>query len=98
MVVVAVGPDRQHHFAAANHAFQKMVGYTSEELQSLGPRDITHEEDRARIAYAHLVDGRLKYSFEPSLMPRAQTESNARDVHSKGTSGLQHQSDSVTTS
>src|ERR1700682_404891 len=38
--------DRQHHFAAANHAFQKMVGYTSEELQSLGPRDITHEEDR----------------------------------------------------
>ena len=38
--------DRQHHFAAANDAFQKMVGYTSEELQSLGPRDITHEEDR----------------------------------------------------
>jgi hypothetical protein len=55
-------------------------------------------QDRARIAYAHLVDGQLKYSFEPSLMPRAQTESNARDVHSNGTSRLQRQSDSVTTS
>ena len=38
--------DQQNHFAAANEAFQKMVGYTSEELQSLGPPDITHEEDR----------------------------------------------------
>jgi PAS domain S-box-containing protein len=38
--------DQQNHFAAANEAFQKMVGYTSEELQSLGPLDITHEEDR----------------------------------------------------
>jgi hypothetical protein len=54
-------------------------------------------QERARIAYAHLVDGHLKYSFEPSLMPRAHTETNARDVHSKGTRGLQHQSDSVTT-
>jgi len=55
-------------------------------------------QDRARIAYAHLVDGQLKYSFEPSLTPRAQPESNARDVHSKGTGGLQRQSNSVTTS
>jgi PAS domain S-box-containing protein len=38
--------DQQNHFAAANEAFQKMVGYTSEELQSLGPLNITHEEDR----------------------------------------------------
>ena len=38
--------DQQNHFAAANEAFQKMVGYTSEELQSLSPLDITHEEDR----------------------------------------------------
>jgi PAS domain S-box-containing protein len=37
--------DRQHHFPAANAAFQKMIGYTSEELQSLSPPDITHEED-----------------------------------------------------
>jgi PAS domain S-box-containing protein len=38
--------DRQRHFVAANGAFQKMVGYTGEELQSLGPLDITPEEDR----------------------------------------------------
>ena len=38
--------DRQHHFAAANAAFQKMTGYTDEELRSLSPPDITHEEDR----------------------------------------------------
>ncbi|MEA2819378.1 MAG: hypothetical protein QOJ86_1382, partial [Bradyrhizobium sp.] len=38
--------DRQHHFAAANAAFQKMIGYTGEELRSLSPPDITHEEDR----------------------------------------------------
>jgi PAS domain S-box-containing protein len=39
--------DEQNHFAAANEAFQKMVGYTAEELQSLGPLDLTHEDDRA---------------------------------------------------
>jgi PAS domain S-box-containing protein len=38
--------DQQNHFAAANEAFQKMVGYTGEELQSLGPLDITYEDDR----------------------------------------------------
>jgi PAS domain S-box-containing protein len=38
--------DEQNHFAAANEAFQKMVGYTAEELKSLGPLDITHEDDR----------------------------------------------------
>jgi PAS domain S-box-containing protein len=38
--------DRQHRFAAANAAFQKMIGYTGEELRSLSPPDITHEEDR----------------------------------------------------
>jgi PAS domain S-box-containing protein len=39
--------DQQHHFVAANQAFQKMLGYTAEELQAIGPLDITHEEDRA---------------------------------------------------
>src|SRR6202020_2187036 len=29
--------------------------------------------ERARIAYAHLVDGRLKYSFEPFLTPQPIT-------------------------
>ena len=38
--------DQQDNFVAANKAFQKMVGYTEEELQSLGTLDITHEEDR----------------------------------------------------
>src|SRR3981189_2089617 len=38
--------DQKNHFAAANEAFQKMVGYTAEELQSLGPLEITYEEDR----------------------------------------------------
>jgi PAS domain S-box-containing protein len=38
--------DEQHHFAATNEALQKMVGYSGEELQSLGPLDITHQADR----------------------------------------------------
>ncbi|SHN66049.1 sensor histidine kinase [Bradyrhizobium erythrophlei] len=38
--------DEQHHFAATNEALQKMVGYSDEELQSLGPLDITHQDDR----------------------------------------------------
>jgi PAS domain S-box-containing protein len=38
--------DEQNHFAAANQAFQNMVGYTDQELQSLGPLDVTHEDDR----------------------------------------------------
>src|ERR1700687_891134 len=38
--------DQQHHFAATNEALQKMVGYSGEELQSLGPLDITHPDDR----------------------------------------------------
>src|SRR6202051_2688156 len=38
--------DQQNHFAAVNGAFQKMVGYTEQELQSLGPGDITHEDAR----------------------------------------------------
>jgi hypothetical protein len=54
-------------------------------------------QDRARIAYAHLVEGQLKYSFDSSLMPRLHPETNARDVHSKGISGLQHPPNSVTT-
>jgi PAS domain S-box-containing protein len=37
--------DQQHHFAATNEALQKMVGYSGEELQSLGPLDITHQDD-----------------------------------------------------
>jgi hypothetical protein len=53
-------------------------------------------KNRPRIAYAHMVDGQLKYSFESSLLPSPQVETNARDGHSKGTSGLKRSSDSVT--
>jgi PAS domain S-box-containing protein len=38
------------HYLAANLAFQKMIGYTDEELQRLTALDITHEEDRAETA------------------------------------------------
>jgi PAS domain S-box-containing protein len=38
--------DRQGRLAAANKAFQRMVGCTDEEMQSLGPPDITYEDDR----------------------------------------------------
>jgi PAS domain S-box-containing protein len=38
--------DANHRFVAANAAFQRMLGYTSEELCSLGPVEITHEDDR----------------------------------------------------
>jgi PAS domain S-box-containing protein len=39
--------DENQRFVAVNGAFQKMLGYTSEELRSLGPVEITHEDDRA---------------------------------------------------
>lgn len=39
--------DRNRRFVAANEAFQKMIGYTEQELCALGPAEITHEEDRA---------------------------------------------------
>jgi PAS domain S-box-containing protein len=39
--------DENQRFVAANGAFQKMLGYTGEELCSLGPVEITHEDDRA---------------------------------------------------
>jgi PAS domain S-box-containing protein len=38
--------DRNRRFVAANEAFQRMVGYTEEELCAVGPADITHEDDR----------------------------------------------------
>jgi PAS domain S-box-containing protein len=38
--------DENRRFAAANNAFQKMLGYTEEELCSLGPVEITYEDDR----------------------------------------------------
>ena len=52
--------DHDNHFAAANEAFQRMIGYTGEELQSLGPLDITHEDDRetAQEMLEHVQSGK----------------------------------------
>ena len=38
------------HYLAANLAFQRMLGYTDEELQGLTASDVTHAEDRADTA------------------------------------------------
>jgi PAS domain S-box-containing protein len=38
--------DENRRFVAANDAFQRMVGYSVEELSSLGPVEITYEDDR----------------------------------------------------
>ncbi len=40
------GPDRR--YVAANPAFQRMMGYTEEELRELTPVDITHKDDKAQ--------------------------------------------------
>ncbi len=46
-------------YAAANPAFQRMIGYSEAELLRLSPADITHEEDRAatEAVVASLVNG-----------------------------------------
>ena len=46
---------------------------------------------RARIAYAHLVDGRLKYSFESSLKQagKGEQESNVETEETQENTGLQ---------
>jgi PAS domain S-box-containing protein len=38
--------DENRRFVAANKAFQRMMGYTEEELCRLGPIEITYEDDR----------------------------------------------------
>jgi PAS domain S-box-containing protein len=38
--------DERQRFVATNEAFQRMVGYTGEELNALGPVEIAHENDR----------------------------------------------------
>jgi len=39
--------DENQRYVAVNEAFQRMLGYTADELHSLGPIEITHEDDRA---------------------------------------------------
>jgi PAS domain S-box-containing protein len=52
--------DENGRFVAANDAFQRMVGYTVEELSSLGPVEITYEDDReaAREMLDDMLSGR----------------------------------------
>lgn len=55
-------------------------------------------KERARIAYARLADGQLKYSFEaPPVSGLQHREMSGRNGRSTGGSGLQHFTDSVTT-
>ena len=49
--------DENRRFVAVNRAFQKMLGYTSDELCSLGPVEITYEDDRA--ATQEMLDNML---------------------------------------
>jgi PAS domain S-box-containing protein len=52
--------DVDQQIVAANPAFQKMLGYTDEELRMLSPVEITHEDDRTvtETILADLREGR----------------------------------------
>jgi len=54
--------DKHRRFVAANEAFQRMTGYAIEELRSLGPVEITHEDDReaTREALDEALAGRRR--------------------------------------
>jgi PAS domain S-box-containing protein len=57
--------DRSGRFLAANAAYQRMLGYSAEELSTLTFMDITYEEDREanRRLAAELLEGK-RQSFE----------------------------------
>jgi PAS domain S-box-containing protein len=44
--------DLNLRYATANQSFQRMTGYTGDELRNLNPADITHEDDRAATQQA----------------------------------------------
>jgi PAS domain S-box-containing protein len=59
--------DENRRFVAANKAFQRMIGYTEEELCRLGPIEITHEDDReaTREMLGDMLSGRrAEYQVE----------------------------------
>jgi PAS domain S-box-containing protein len=59
--------DLNLRYATANQSFQRMTGYTGDELRNLSSVDITHEEDRAatRKAVDDIVAGpRRSYRIE----------------------------------
>jgi len=67
-IVLQTG-DRSGRFLAANAAYQRMLGYSADELSTLTFMDITYEEDREanRRLAAELLEGK-RQSFE--LMKR----------------------------
>ena len=58
-------------YTAANPAFQKMVGYSEQELTRLNPLDITHEDDR-------LATERTLAEFRTGLRQSAEKEKRFR--------------------
>ena len=59
--------DEKQRFVAVNEAFQRMLGYTADELRSLGPIEITHEDDRPAtqaMIDRMLTDRRAGYDVE----------------------------------
>src|SRR6266481_8203184 len=63
--IVLQSGDRSGRFLAANAAYQRMLGYSSDELRTLTFMDITYEEDREanRRLAAELLEGK-RQSFE----------------------------------
>jgi PAS domain S-box-containing protein len=63
--IVLQSGDRHGRFVAANAAYQRMLGYSAEELRTLTFMDITYEEDREanRRLAAELLEGK-RPSFE----------------------------------
>ncbi len=76
--------DQNHRIAAANEAFENMIGYTADELRSLTPGDITHEDDRditeaiiedimARRAGSHTLEKRYRHKDGHIVWARIST-------------------------
>src|SRR5207248_1011451 len=53
----------QGHYLQANKAYERMLGYSVEELRELGVRRITHAEDvaEAQRLFAELREGKLDH-------------------------------------
>jgi len=54
--------DLSGHFLAANHAYQKMLRYSEEELKQLTFLDVTHEDyiESSRVLVSELINGKRK--------------------------------------
>src|SRR5215469_11481659 len=55
-VGIAVLDFERGAYVAANESFQRMTGYTEEELRHLTALDVTHKDDRA-VAQKRIDDG-----------------------------------------